>query len=358
MSEIHPRGITMRRLTLALLLLWLGAATSPAAEPSKTDRELFARTKAMADKGEAEAQFQLASLYANGIGVAKDASKAAKWHRRAADQGFARAQYALALDYAEGYGVKADADEAFRWLQKAAEQGLGEAQVALGRGYADGEGVRANAVEAVKWFRKAADQGLPTGEYELGNCYFEGTGVSKDLTEGLKWVRQAAEQGNGTAQARLGACYLKGEAVTKDYVQAYKWFNLATAQEDLKAGDARIELAKLEALLTKDQIAEAQRLAHEFKPGRKPALGTAPTDSVPNAPGPAAKLGFVNVKADDESSEVFVDGAFVGNPPARLKLAEGAHIVEVKKPGFKLYRREITVGNDSDLTLRVVLEKE
>jgi len=66
----------------------------------------------------------------------------------------------------------------------------------------------------------------------------------------------------------------------------------------------------------------------------------------------------VNVKAEDDSYEIFVDGAFVGNTPARVKLAEGAHMVEVKKPGFKDYRKQLNITEGAELTLRAVLEKQ
>jgi hypothetical protein len=65
----------------------------------------------------------------------------------------------------------------------------------------------------------------------------------------------------------------------------------------------------------------------------------------------------VNVQAADEACEIFVDGAFVGNTPARVKLADGAHVVEVKKAGFKDYRKQIKISAGSELTLRAVLEK-
>ena len=64
------------------------------------------------------------------------------------------------------------------------------------------------------------------------------------------------------------------------------------------------------------------------------------------------------VNADDQTSEIFVDGAFVGNPPARLKLPVGTHVVEVRKAGFKDYRRQLNVVDGSELTLRARLEKE
>ena len=64
------------------------------------------------------------------------------------------------------------------------------------------------------------------------------------------------------------------------------------------------------------------------------------------------------MKAGDDTCEIYVDGAFVGNTPARLKLAEGAHVVLVKKPGFNEYRREIKISDGAELNLRAVLEKQ
>jgi hypothetical protein len=70
-----------------------------------------------------------------------------------------------------------------------------------------------------------------------------------------------------------------------------------------------------------------------------------------------SKTGFVSVSADDHTFEVFVDGAFVGNTPAKLKLSEGTHVIEVKKAGYKDYKKEINVAEGCELNLRAVLEK-
>lgn len=69
------------------------------------------------------------------------------------------------------------------------------------------------------------------------------------------------------------------------------------------------------------------------------------------------RAGSLTVTAGDEGCEVFVDGAFVGNSPAKLKLTEGAHIIQVKRAGFKDYKKEIKVADGSELNLRAVLEK-
>ncbi len=330
-----------------LLLLWLGSTLQVQGQQAEPEGQALARIKANAEKGDAGAQLELGLLYAGGRGVARDLVKAAKWHRKAADQGFAQAQYQLGLDYANGEGVKINQTEASKWFRKAADQELIEAEYELGLRCLSGRGVRESGSEAVDWFRKSAGQGFAPSQYQLGNCYLQGTGVPKNIEEGIKRIRGAAESGLAAAQNKLAACYQKGEGVPKDEVQAYKWFALSAAQDDEHALDIKVSLATLESRLTKDQITEAQRLAREFKPGE--SSNTTAAES--------AKTGYVTVKADDEHCEVFVDGAFVGNSPAKLKLPEGLHVVEVKKSGFKDYRRELKVMPGSDLTLTAGLER-
>jgi TPR repeat protein len=357
------------RSLAALLLLCLGSVVPLFGEPTDAEHKQFEALKAKADKGDAEAQLGLASCYSRGLGVTRDPAKAVKWLRKAAEQGLASAQCRLGLSYANGEGVKMDKIEGARWVRRAAEQGLAEAQYDLGMCYAIGEGVQRNALEAAAWYRKAADQGLPDAQGELGNCYLEGIGVPKDIPEGLKWTREAAEQGFGPAQNALGLCYMRGRGVTKDNVEAYKWFNLAAAKWGELADDARVNLAAAERFLTPEQIAEAQRLAHEFKPGKAPPTGKttslpggakpapAPGNSAPT-PATSSNTGLVNVTAPDDLCEIYVDGGFVGNAPARVKLKAGAHVVEVRKAGFKSYRKELHISEGSELTLRAVLERQ
>ena len=59
-----------------------------------------------ADQGDANAQFNLGFMYANGEGVPKDDAEAARWYRMAANQGDAAAQYSLGVSYANGEGVR------------------------------------------------------------------------------------------------------------------------------------------------------------------------------------------------------------------------------------------------------------
>jgi TPR repeat protein len=337
------------KLNALILAVALGFECGAWAQSSKAERDLFAQTRTWAEKGDAEAQLRLASMYASGVGVTKDYGKAAKWHRKAAEQENRLAEYELGLDYAKGLGVKPDAEEAANWFLRAANHGLVEAECEVGLCFLRGTGVRESGVEAVNWFRKGAAQGHGPSEYQLGQCYFEGKGVAKDITEGLRWTRLAAGRGNPLAQYRLGLCYQKGEAVPKDYVEAYKWFNLAAAQDDEHATQIRVDIAKIETFMSAEDIARGQRLARDFSPEMTNGTGTA-SDSRPG--------GYVLVNAADAAGDIFVDQAFAGNPPAKLKLAAGKHVIEMKKAGYKDYRREITVTEGSQVNLNIALEKE
>lgn len=321
------------------------------AQVTEAGRRLFRETKAKADKGDAQSQWIVGGLYSSGTGVKADPKRAVKYYTLAAEQGLSQAQFQLALHYLSGDGTKVNEAEAVYWFTEAAKNGIVEAELELGRCYLSGKGLETSGIDAVKWFRKAAEHGSPAAEYYLGKCYFDGTGVSRNIQEGLERTRRAAEAGFALAQNALGNCYERGTGLEKDYLQAYKWYALAAAQDDANAPDIRVSMAKVETSLTKEQVAEAQRLAREFKPS--PLAG--PQGQVQ----PASPItGLLTVTADDDSCEVFANGRFVGNTPARLNLQPGPHVIEVKKRGYKEYRREITMTAGSDLNLRATLEKE
>ena len=119
----------------------------------------------------------------------------------------------------------------------------------------------------LKWYRLAAEQGNAAAQNNLGVMYSTGEGVPQNDAEAVKWLRLAAEQGVARAQYTLGLNYALGQGVPQDYVEAHKWVNLAAAQSQ---GDEKTQYAKNRDLIseqmTPQQIAEAQRLAREWKP--------------------------------------------------------------------------------------------
>ena len=158
---------------------------------------------------------------------------------------------------------RGDYAKAYKEFKAVAEQGHAEAQFSLGEMYYDGDGVTEDITEAVKWYRKAADQGLEAAQYNLEVMSRDGQAVPQDYTEAAKWYREAAEQGDSCAQYHLGLMYHNGQGVTQDYVLAHMWLNLAAAQGDSDAKKLRDDTAKL---MTRSQIAEAQRLARTWEP--------------------------------------------------------------------------------------------
>jgi S1-C subfamily serine protease len=105
----------------------------------------------------------------------------------------------------------------------------------------------------------------------LGVSYHFGQGVTKNYAEAAKWVRKAAEQNDARAQFNLGVSYTKGEGVPKDYVEGYKWVVLAAAQ-GIEGAKTAINI--LENEMSREQIAEGQKLARNFKPRKVPSAGS------------------------------------------------------------------------------------
>jgi TPR repeat protein len=181
---------------------------------------------------------------------------------RCAELGDAYAQYYLGLKYGTtGQGVPQDDAEAVRWYGLAAEQGYADAQVSLGMMYANGVGVAEDDREAVRWYRLAAEQGNTVAQFLLGFQYTNGYGVPRDDTEAVRWYRLSAERGNADAQRLLGSLYRAGAGVPQDLVYSYMWYNLSAAQGN---EDAQSNKDLIESLMTREQIAEAQRLSREW----------------------------------------------------------------------------------------------
>jgi len=149
----------------------------------------------------------------------------------------------------------------------AAEEGDPSAQGILGVMYANGQGMPQDYREAAKWYRKSAVQGYDIAQHNLGYMYDKGLGVPQDYTEAIKWYRKAAEQGHGSSQYNLGLMFVNGQGVPQDYVQAHKWFNLSASRSKGKPHEEAVLFRKhIQKIMTPAQLAQAQKLAREWKP--------------------------------------------------------------------------------------------
>ena len=118
-----------------------------------------------------------------------------------------------------------------------------------------------------------------SGEFEVdsiglfrlvGSMYDNGRGVAQDFANAAKWYRRAAEEGDTVSQTYLGFLYYCGRGVPQNDVLAHMWFSLSAANGSKTAAETRDSIG---ATMSPDQIAEARRLASEWKPngGIKPA---------------------------------------------------------------------------------------
>lgn len=216
-----------------------------------------------AEQGHTEAQFRLGYAYSLGRGVPQNNVESATWYQKSADQGYARAQLGLALMYHDGKGVVKNYRESAKLLRLAAEQGNSIAQNLLGSFFNEGIGVDKNYDEAAKWYNKAAIQGNADSQQSLGIMYENGIGVKQNFSEAVKWFQKSAGQGNSIAQFNLGVMHLRGEGISKNLILAYKWFIISSSAGYEHAIKARDTIARN---LTSAQIAEAQKLANQWRP--------------------------------------------------------------------------------------------
>lgn len=172
-----------------------------------------------------------------------------------------------AAGLAEGvaaYNERNDA-VALREIAPLARAGNAEAEHVLGLMYYMGRGVRRDRAEAFRWHYKAALQGVPAAAYMVGAMYYTGNAVPKDPARALSWFRKASGQGYPDAQYALGLMYRYHAAgLDEDAVIAYMLWNLAAAGGHRHAGEHR---SALERRMTEQQIAEAQCLSRNWRPG-------------------------------------------------------------------------------------------
>jgi TPR repeat protein len=142
------------RYRLGLVEQWLG-------DPSAAvEHHLWA-----AERGDADAAFELYVLYSTGDGVPRDDDTGRTWLLRAADLGQPRALYNVGAGHASGTGFPLDLTLAAGYYRRAAEAGNARAAAMLGYMHLVGEGVPADDGTAARWFDTAEDLGHPVDDW-------------------------------------------------------------------------------------------------------------------------------------------------------------------------------------------------
>lgn len=127
-------------------------------DPSPDCTETLTELRAKAEKGDADAQFDLGTRYISVSEEEKDYKEAIFWYRKAARQNHVLAQSNLGV------------------LLMAGKAGNGK-----------------NYSKAVYWYRRAARQGNCIAMYNLGAMFLHGLGVPLNRTIARKWFDSALE---------------------------------------------------------------------------------------------------------------------------------------------------------------------
>jgi TPR repeat protein len=98
-----------------------------------------------------EAQFFVANMYEQGVGVAQNTRRAIRNYSSAADHGSVDAMIALGTLFSSGMLLGKNYKEAFRWFHQAAMAGDTEAQGRIALMYKNGQGISADIVSATAW---------------------------------------------------------------------------------------------------------------------------------------------------------------------------------------------------------------
>ena len=119
--------------------------------------------------------------------------------RALADKGDSDAAFNLGQAYRLGRGVAADSGQAKKWFERAAKAGHLDAQVSLGLLLFDSGSRR----EGLSWLSRAAERGEPRALLVVGTALFNGDDLPQDPVKGYAYVSRAAAQGLAPAKTTL-----------------------------------------------------------------------------------------------------------------------------------------------------------
>jgi TPR repeat protein len=241
-----------------------------------------------ADQGWAGGQYHLGLCYLAGDGVEQDEDRGLELVRMAADQRQVNAEFDLADLYAQGIGVpRNDEDRPIALLKRVVQSKrpddyseIEEAYGSLVFRFDCGVGTERDVYAAVEWYCRAALAGVDgytlidkvqtvprmrrshevcRGEPEARLLLRAWPECKNDehllaaVCEYLKAVTCADHAG----LVKIGQKYVDGQGVPKSEVKAWLWFSLADAKGAL---DVKSKIFDIEKSMTEDQQKEAKRL--------------------------------------------------------------------------------------------------
>ena len=210
-----------------------------------------------AEHGLAIAQRELAGIYMNGDGVARDFKAAFEWLKLACDQSDPVAIYHM---YHSEFFLNNTESMGIDWLRQSAEQGYAPAQHAYGMELFDRD--ESNILpEALYWLRLAAKQECYAAAADCAVLLSENQHLAENPEESEMWHRHAAANHHRGAQAELAERYREGDGVRKDPVEAMHWDLMAANAGDTESA-YQVALAYREGKIVDQDFDEALDWGH------------------------------------------------------------------------------------------------
>ena len=178
-----------------------------------------AKLRQAADRGDATAQYVVATHYLEGDTIPVDFAKAAYWYGKASAAGSVPAQYRLASLYERGKGVPKNLGSALSWYEKAASLGNVKAMHNAAVLAAGNEIGQPDYAKAFRYFSLAASHGLKDSQYNLAVLIERGMGTAQDNNDALFWFMAAAGQGDPEAKTKVEALSKTLSAATLDSIR-------------------------------------------------------------------------------------------------------------------------------------------
>lgn len=152
--------------------------------------------------------------------------------RKAADRGCAEAQYELGKRLLTGRDGAPDFEEGFSWCDRAARRGLVKALNTVGYCHAMGRGTVRSNRRAFDAFLKAMLLGDMVATYNLAFCFEQGIGIKADRAIAEMLYRKSSKMGYAKARG-VHACILYNNAQASiERESALRWFEKAAAHGD------------------------------------------------------------------------------------------------------------------------------
>ncbi len=228
----------MKKLLTIFLLGISIIAFSQEENDRLNDKEIKVFEKLVEDSNDAGMQYNLGVMYYKGYkGFPVDIKKSIYWLEKSAKNGKSRAQFDLGTLYYDGLVMPIDMKKAMFWIKKSAEQGEERAKQILEQEKLAKTYFKNKSLKSV---REKALKGDADVQFELAMFYTR----ADEGSISYYWMKESGENGNLSAQLLLGMAMLKAE----NYKKSAYWIKKAKEQgdEDAKKLWKEYELWKYE----------------------------------------------------------------------------------------------------------------